>query len=445
MAFSIPKHIHFIGIGGIGMSALARFYHARGAAISGSDIAPSDITRDLLEIGAVITTGDHRAAHIPSDTDLVIATAAAVRDNPELTEARRRKIPVKSYAATLGPITRHFRTVTVSGAHGKSTTTALIALILEAGYCDPTVIIGTKLTEFGGSNFRRGRSQWLVLEADEYNRSFLRYTSHIAVVTNIDAEHLDTYKNVEAVERAFEKFLGRVRPDGRIVANRDDERVRRVAGRFRDKVVWYSLGDPDVDRVRRTLAIPGAHNVSNALAARRVGQLLGVPEAQILYTLARFRGAWRRFEFMGIAGGAFVISDYAHHPAEIRATIDAARERFPLRRIWCVFQPHQGERLRLLWNEFLTAFDCADTIVLLPVYEVAGREKKRNPGKGRMTSENLVRELVDRGKNAHYQESFAGAKEFITENTRKGDVLLIAGAGTIHGLAEDLVASSPEI
>ncbi len=429
-------HIHFIGIGGIGVSALARYYLAKEALVSGSDLTPSEITSELARLGARIVVGSHSPFNLPAETETVIYTAATPKSNPELKEAKRRKLKVASYAEAIGELTRQFKAVTVSGAHGKSTTAALTALVMEEGCLDPTVIIGTKVREFGDSNFRPGRGAHLVLEADEWNKSFLHYSPQIAVVTNIDAEHLDTYKTVEAVEDVFREYMAKVPREGAIIANADDERLARVAKGFRKKVVWYSQKDQAAETLRRILRIPGSHNVSNALAALTVGRTLGIAEPDILRAISCFRGSWRRFEFRGFLKGAQIISDYGHHPAEITATLAAARERFPMRRVWCVYQPHQYQRLKYLWKDFVSAFDSADRVCLLPVYDVAGRETKS--AKQAVNSIKLAHALQERGKNAWHVHSFDQAKQFLHSEVHRGDIILMMGAGDIYNLTNDL-------
>ena len=431
------QFIHFVGIGGIGVSALAKYYLHRGVAVSGSDLKSSEITEELKNLGTEVYIGPHQRSNLPQDAKMVVYTAAAPKDNPELLEAKRRKIKTRSYAEAVGELTKKYKTIAVSGAHGKSTTTALTALILEEGYFDPTVIIGTKVKEFGGSNFRKGSGAYLVLEADEWNKSFLNYSPHIAVVTNIDTEHLDTYKNVGAVEKTFREFLKKVPRQGAIVANADDPRLKQLAPKLKKRVVWYSLKDREASAVRRVLKVPGEHNVSNALAALRVGQILGVCQADILRALSRFSGTWRRFDFQGIRNGAYIFSDYGHHPQEIQATLTAARGHFPFRRIWCVYQPHQYQRLAYLWNDFTRAFDRADRICLLPVYNVAGRETKK--AKVQVSSLRLSHELLRRGKNIRHLATFDEAKQHILAESRPGDVILVMGAGDIHALSKSLV------
>src|SRR3989344_4918021 len=445
--------IHFVGIGGIGMSALARLYRSRGFRISGSDLERSEITDALGKDGIRVFTGKHTRANIAHSATGVVYTAAVRRENPEIREAKRRHIPVHTYAQALGELTRACRTIAVAGAHGKSTTTALIALTLIRGGLDPTVIVGTKLREFRDSNFRRSRpphpagpphsKPWLVIEADEYRGSFWNHSPEIAVVTNIDREHLDFYKNIKNIEAAFLKFLLRLAPKGVAVLNRDDRRLRRAATRLRRprpdiRIVWFSLRDAEAGRIAPRLRVPGRHNVSNALAAYRVGRALNIPSSKIMNALSRYRGAWRRFDYQGTLAGAKVYADYAHHPTEIKATLQAAREHFPKRRIICVFQPHHYERMRDLWREFVGAFDDCNGLILLDIYEVAGREHKRRSGA--VSSARLAEAISRRGTPALYIPDSRRLNPFFRENLRRGDVLLMMGAGDIWETTKRLMA-----
>ena len=250
---------------------------------------------------------------------------------------------------------------------------------------------------------------------------------------------LDTYQTVEGVEEAFEEYCAKVPDEGAIVANHDDKRVKRIAKKFGKKVKWYSTDQPEARVVRNVLQIPGEHNVSNALAALHIGRTLGIHEPAILEALGRFRGAWRRFEFKGIINGAFVFSDYGHHPTEIIATLKAARGRFPFRRIWCVFQPHHYGRLASLWKEFSRAFDLADRVMLLPMYEVAGRED--NVMEKTVNSIALSHTLLGRGKNSSHADSFDQAHGLLVSEIRPGDVVLMMGAGDIYKFTNDFVSN----
>lgn len=443
------QHIHCIGIGGIGVSALARLCRSRGFKVSGSDLAESEITEKLRKEGVAVAIGPHRASNIPKNATAVIYTAALEPSNPELREARRRKIKTRSYAEAIGELTRKYQTIAVAGAHGKSTTTALTSLILAKGGIDPTVIVGTKLREFKNSNFRRGRSRYLVLEADEYRTSFTNYTPFIAVVTNIDREHLDFYKNVSRIEAAFKKFLLRLRPGGILVLNRDNRRLARIGERLEKqagaKIIWYSLRDPKAKRIARLLQVPGKHNVSNALAAHAVGRIFKIPEKTIFSALHSYCGAWRRFDYQGVLalhgsarrGSAKIFADYAHHPTEIAATIQGTREKFPKSKIWCVFQPHHYERTRDLFREFTSAFDGCDAVVMLDIYEVAGREKKNKSPK--INSKTLAEAVTRRGVTAHYLREPKRLKSFLQKNLEAGDVVLMMGAGSIWEMTKKLM------
>lgn len=368
---------YFIGIGGIGMSALARFFTAEGWRIEGSDISPTPLLKELKRERMRIHFG-HKASRVHRKLGMVIYNNAIPRDNPEWKRARDLKLPCYSYPQAIGEITKRLTTVAVAGSHGKSTTTALLALMLAAGRQDPTVLVGTKLKEFGNTNFRRGKKKYLVLEADEFKRAFLEYRPYAAIVTNIDREHLDTYKNIDGVKEAFLKFLGNVNPQGFLVLNKDDENLLSLKEKLQhQKIYWVSASGKEAETVRKHIRIPGAHNVSNALLAMKAATALGVPYEKCLKALAGYRGSWRRMEYQGTFRGAKVYDDYAHHPTEIQATIKAAKEAHPGKKIWAVFQPHQRERLKLLFDDFARGFEGLEGLVLLDVYEVAGRDKKR--------------------------------------------------------------------
>lgn len=426
-------HVHLVGIGGIGVSALAKYYLAGGSTVSGSDLKPSEITRELESLGIRVRIGTHNPKNILKSVNLVIYTPAIKQDNKELEEAKKRNLTVLSYPQAVGELTWKYKTITVAGTHGKSTTTAMVALVLTEGYFDPTVIIGSKVREFSppeGSNFRKGLGHYLVLEADEWNRSLLNYHPTIVVMTNIDTDHLDTYGNIEAIEKTFREFLEKVPDKGKIIANADDERLKKIAKKFGQKVIWYSIKDKDAAKVKKLLKIPGEHNVYNALAALNVGRHLGIHEPDILRALSEFKGIWRRFEFKGMVRGAFVYTDYGHHPREIYYTLKAARDHFPFRRIWCVYQPHQYQRLGYLWDDFTQAFDLADVVCLVPVYDVAGRETPK--AKKEYSSEKLAAAIEKQGKKVHLLKDQKEVVKFVRNNARSGDVIIIMGAGDIY-------------
>jgi UDP-N-acetylmuramate--alanine ligase len=309
-------------------------------------------------------------------------------------EAARRGINVLTYPEALGSITRQYKTIAIAGSHGKSTTTAMAALALIRSGLDPTVIVGTNLKEFGGQNFRIGKSDWLVLEADEYGRAFYHYSPFIAIVTNIDREHVDIYKNITDAKNAFMRFLANTIEGGALILNRDDKnlyslksRVTALAKRKKLRVVWYSLKDVPVAKIKKSIKIFGDHNLSNAESVYQLGKILKLAEKNTLAAIGSYRGAWRRMEYRGTMElnignknnikkvKALVYDDYAHHPTEIKATLRAIKKHFPRQPLICVFQPHQAKRLELLFKEFIGAFDDADITMLLPLYHVRGRDE----------------------------------------------------------------------
>ncbi len=452
------KRIHFIGIGGIGVSALAQWYQSQGWQVSGSDAARSIITDSLKKKGLKVTIG--KVGELPKRISLVIYSAAVPRDHPERREARLLGILERSYAEALGALTKKYRTIAISGAHGKSTTTAMVGIMLvEAGF-DPTVIVGTRVKEFGKSNFREGRSRWLVLEADEFHASFLNYHPYAAICTNVDREHLDFYKTFSRVKNAFRIFFSHVEPKGILVLNGDDKFLSRV--KFSDrKIFQFSLGGKRAATIQKLLKVPGQHNVSNALAADLLGKALGISERIRNKALAKFRGTWRRFEFKGfmkvkrvypvrdpmpkasagalrrlISNGARVYDDYGHHPAEIRATLAGAREKFPKSRIWCVFQPHHQERLRILFQDFTRSFNQADRVIIVETYKVKGREKGQSyKGKDAVT-------LARRINGSDYALGAKAAQKILFPQVKKRDIIIVMGAGDITELAGRLVNNS---
>ena len=341
----MKPNVHFIGIGGIGMSGLARYFLAHGWRVSGSDAAKGVMTQELVKDGVRVKIG-HKKGNIPAGTGLVIYNRAVPADNPELAAAERaargqKGLVVLPYSQALGRITEEYETIAITGSHGKSTTTALAGLALTRAGLDPTILVGTKLTDLGGKNIRIGRGPYLVLEADDFHAAFLDYSPAIAIVTNIDREHMDFYKTFANVKRAFLKFLARTRPGGTLILNRDDvplyslrTAIARLAKKRELKVIWFSLRGADAAtarKIKKIIPIPGEHNISNALAVMALGKTLKIPEKKILGAIGSYRGAWRRMELKGTLKNTKipVYDDYAHHPTEIRATLGAFREKFP--------------------------------------------------------------------------------------------------------------------
>src|SRR3989344_9100971 len=437
---------HFIGIGVIRVSALAQYYLEKGHTISGSDLAGSEITNAMAKRGMKVMIGN-KAEHITKDMDLVVYSPAIKPENTELAQAISYKLKAISYPQALGELTKQYVTIAVSGSHGKSTTTAMIALILIKAGIDPTVIVGTKLREFSDSNFRMGKSKYLVIEACEYDGSFLNYQPHIAVITNIDKEHLDYFKTFNNVILEFKKFISKLPADGFLIANKEDKNLVKIAdgssgkagnsrvspkGTFTTK--YYSTKQKEAAKLKKSLKIPGQHNVSNALAALEVARVLGVKDSISFKSLSEYKGSWRRFDVKeGKANGRkiTVVSDYGHHPTEVLATLTAAREKYPKKKIWCIFQPHQKQRTYYLFNDFAKLFKNIkiDNIIITDIYDVAGREEKNINEK--VDSQLLVQKIAK--KNIQYMP-INGAEKFVKENIKSREVLIIMGAGDIYKL-----------
>ncbi len=447
--------IYFIGIGGIGVSALARYYLEKGHKVSGSDLVSSEITQTLKKLGARIFIGKHKAKNLLKDVDLVIYSPAVTPTNPEFKEAKRKKIKTLSYPQALGELTKKHYTIAVSGTHGKSTTTCMIGLLLTKAGLDPTVIVGTKIKEFGGTNCRVGKSQYLVIEADEHMASFLNYWPKIIVLTTIEADHLDYYKNLNNILKAFKKYINHLSKDGTLVVNNDDKIIRQLIGNRKQEIKHYSLKQPEASKLRKILKIPGEHNISNALAALTVARILKIPDKVSFKALSKYKGCWRRFEISHITWNKkhiTLISDYGHHPTEIKVTLKAAREKYPKKKIWCVFQPHQYQRTYYLFKDFIKVLREAtvDKLILTDIYDVAGREEKiiRTSPSGRtlkapliikkeVSSEKLVK-IIGK-KNVIYlpKEKIIN---YLKENLRGGEVVIVMGAGDIYDLTLRLTA-----
>jgi UDP-N-acetylmuramate--alanine ligase len=451
--FAKIQRIHFVGIGGIGMSGIAEVLLNLGYKVSGSDLKSSPITQRLATLGAVIMDG-HRAENI-AGAEVVVTSSAISLDNPEVTQAHIAHIPVIPRAEMLAELMRLKYGVAIAGMHGKTTTTSMVAAVLAAGGLDPTVVLGGRVDAMG-SNARLGRSQYLVAEADESDRSFLKLSPILAVVTNIDREHMDCYRNMRDVKRTFLGFMDRVPFYGTVVACNDDPLLRRLLAQVQRRVVTYGTrrgsdfhiktGQPELNSAEHLLLspfqvsyrgkdlgefflrVPGAHNVLNATAAIAVGVGLDIELAHIRGALDNFRGVDRRFQLRGSAGGVSVIDDYGHHPTEIRATLAAARQ-CGYRRIHVIFQPHRYTRTQALVDEFALAFLGADTLFVLDIYAAS---EQPIPG---VTGEWLARQIKDKGgQDAQYLSSFAEAVEAITALAEPGDLILTLGAGNVSQL-----------
>ena len=452
--FAKIQRIHFVGIGGIGMSGIAEVLLNLGYKISGSDLRDSAVTQRLAALGAVNIAG----------ADVVVTSSAISVDNPEVAEARRVHVPVIQRAEMLAELMRLKYGIAIAGMHGKTTTTSMVAAVLAAGGLDPTVVVGGRVDAMG-SNARLGKSQYLVAEADESDRSFLKLSPILSVVTNIDREHMDCYRDMRDVRRTFLEFMERVPFYGVVVGCNDDAVLRRLLAHVHRRVTTYGTR-PGSDFLIRmgaspagsalmgsalaagehgplvrfqvtykekdlgefTLHVPGLHNVLNATAAIAVGTALDIPAEQIRSALDGFRGVDRRFQLKGAAGGVSVIDDYGHHPTEIRATLAAARQ-CGFRRVHVIFQPHRFTRTRDLMDEFATAFADADTLCLLDIYPASEK-----PIAG-ITAEALAGRIAGAGKlGVGYASSFSDAVATVAALAQPGDMVLTLGAGSVSQL-----------
>ncbi len=441
-------YIHFIGIGGIGVSALAKYYLKKGNNISGSDLVCSEITDALKKQGAKIFIGRHKAENLPKNADLVIYSPAVQPDNPEFEKARKLKIvncklKIKSYPEALGELTKQYFTIAVTGTHGKSTTSSMLALLLVKAGLDPTVIVGTKVKEFtppaGGSNCRLGKSQYLVIEADEHFASFLNYWPKIIVLTAIEADHLDYYKNFKNYISAFKKFISRLPKDGILILNKDDKnsvKLKTQSAKLQFKTKNYTLKQPEAKKLKKILKVPGEHNISNALAVLTVARILKVPDKTGFKALSGYKGSWRRFDTKQLTINnkrLTVINDYGHHPTEIRVTLKAVREKYEKKKIWCVYQPHQYQRTHYLFKNFIKAFEMAinkrwtDQLIITDVYDVAGREEKKL--KEKANSHKLIKAINKEGAIYLPKEKIIN---YLINNLKGGEIIIIMGAGDIY-------------
>ncbi len=443
--FFKPQPVHFIGIGGIGMSGLAEVLLELGYRVSGSDVRLSPITERLTVLGAVIHEG-HAAANVEG-ANAVVVSSAVHSDNPEVVEARRLGLPVIPRGELLAELMRLKFGIAVAGSHGKTTTTSMVAAVLIHAGLDPTVMVGGRAAVLRGSNARVGVGDYLVVESDESDGSFLKLAPILAVVTNIDREHLDHYKDLEEICRAFVEFVNRVPFYGAAVLCLDDENVQWILPRINRRVITYGVSaqadlritscstghmasefhlvyrDRDLGCFR--LHVPGAHNVSNATAAVAIALELDIPIETIREALAGFSGVDRRFQVRGVVGGITVIDDYGHHPTEIRATLAAARG-CRYRRIHVLFQPHRYTRTQALMDDFARAFHQADTVHLIDIYAAS-----ESPIEG-VSSRVLAEKLQTFGhRGAVYSGNMDAGIDSVLEAAESGDAIVTLGAGSV--------------
>jgi len=452
--FGKIRHIHMVGIGGIGMSGIAELLLNLGYEISGSDIKRSETTEHLSELGAQVFVG-HSPQNV-HEADVVVFSSAVKRDNVELVEASERSVPVIPRAEMLAELMRLKYGIAVAGAHGKTTTTSMVASVLTQGGLDPTVVIGGRLNIWGGSNARLGNSDFLVAEADESDGSFLLLSPSMAVVTNLDYEHIDFYRSMARLRKTFVDFINKVPFYGRAILCLDDREVQGLIPELTKSYLTYGLspqadiraseiakqelstrfvvtfGDDVVGEI--SICIPGDHNVLNALAAVAVGLELDIDFGSISKGLGNLGGLKRRFEIKDEKNGILVLDDYGHHPTEIVATLSTAKECWPERRLVVVFQPHRYTRVRDSYDQFVISFNQADLLIITPIY---GAGEEPIPG---VDSHSIYQGIRDHGHRAvHLCSSKEEVVSLLVNETQGGDVVLTLGAGDVHLVGTELL------
>jgi UDP-N-acetylmuramate--alanine ligase len=446
------KQIHCIGIGGIGLSAIAEILLERGFRVTGSDMKESDVTDRLISKGANVYLG-HRGKNVEG-ADLVVYSAAVGEDNPELIRAKELSIPAVTRADLLGTLMEEYSSsIAVSGTHGKTTTTSMVSLILQDGGKDPTILVGGNLPEIGG-NVKVGKGEYFVTEACEYMDSFLNLKPKIEIILNIDSDHLDYFKDIDHIAKSFQTFAQLVPQDGYIIALDSNPFVKSVTQELPNVITFgltenchywaknirfteagyplYDLYHREEFLVEMELSVPGEHNILNSLAAFACGHTLGVSPESMKKTLKAFRGTQRRFDVQGRTDkGVVIVDDYAHHPTEIRATLRAARN-MPMKNLWCLFQPHTYTRTMALFDEFSESFEDADRLIMAEIY--AAREKNIY----KISSKTIVDKIKEKDPErfAYYFETFEEIADFVYQNAQEGDYIITMGAGDIYKVGE---------
>nr|WP_330363784.1 UDP-N-acetylmuramate--L-alanine ligase [Butyrivibrio sp. WCD2001] len=456
ISFDNPINVYFIGIGGISMSGLAMVLADRGFKVSGSDRAESDVTENLKKAGIKVYIGQKADNLTAGDKpELVVYTAAIHPDNPEFAKSKELGIPMLTRAELLGQIMKHYYLpINVAGTHGKTTTTAMVSKILLENNMDPTISIGGNLKDIGG-NIRIGASKYFVTEACEYTNSFLSFFPGVGIILNVDADHLDFFKDLDDIRNSFHKFAELIPEDGTLVINGEIPNLSELTDGlkcgiktygFTDEFDYYptditydDFGNASFTINRRdgssfgvSLKVPGKHNVGNALAAAAAADVFDVPEAEIAAALTSFTGTGRRFEYRGCVDGLTIIDDYAHHPTEIAATLSAAKN-YPHKTLWVVFQPHTFTRTKALMDEFANALLPADKLIIADIY--AARETD-NLG---ISSRTLKEKIESLGHECFYFPSFDEIEKFLLQNCTKDDMLITMGAGNVVDIANDLL------
>lgn len=441
----IHKKVHFVGIGGIGMSALAKLLLANGCVVSGSNMVQNDQV-DLLKNRGVKIFLNHAAENLENNVEAVIHTSAVNDTNVEIKKAKDLSLPIFDYHEYLGLVAKQYKTIAISGTHGKSTTTAIVASILtEAGF-DPTVIVGSKVPGFDG-NFRLGASDYLVVEADEFNYGMMHLWPEVLLLNNIEADHLDCYKNLENIINSFAKFVGQISNNGCLIYNNNDQNILSFIDQVKIKKIGVGRGDGGVlyqKNSNNTLVVNGRiyehqlwgdYNDTNLAMAITLANYLQIDNNKIVQAIKNFSGLWRRFEVLSnnaLNKNITIISDYAHHPTALSGVIKASQERYPQRRIWTIFQPHHYDRVSNFFDDFIASLKLASQPVVVKTYDVPGRE---GDGVRKKTASNIA----DAIENCLYLDDVLTIEEFIKNNVANNDVVLLIGAGTIDDIARKII------
>lgn len=433
------KKVHFIGIGGIGISAIARMFQLEGKTVSGSDRGSSKVTEELQADGITVFL-EQKAENIAADVELVVYTIAIPADNPEFMRAKELGVPMLTYPQALGLVSAQKYTIAVSGTHGKTTTTAMLVKIFREAGLDPTAVVGSIIPELH-SNLVVGKSKYFITEACEYRRSFLNLNPQAVIITNIDNDHLDYYKDLADIQSAFVELVAKIPADGFLICDTSDERLQPVMQKAECQIVNYrQAAIPGEIK----LLVPGEHNIKDAEAALAMALAVGVQKGTAISALSHFTGTWRRFEFKGLMPNkAMVYDDYAHHPTEIKATLQGVREwigttlnrsgeRLGKGKIIVVFQPHLYSRTKLLLDDFAGSFSDADLVFIPDIYAA------REIDDGSVSSKDLVDKINDRGLKAEYVPNFSDIEKMISERAQSGDIVITMGAGDIFKVGEAL-------
>ena len=463
------SRVHMVGIGGINMSGVAKLLVRVGVRVTGSDVARSEATDELVKLGIPVAIG-HEASHVPADAELLIYTSAAGEKNPERVAATARGLLQVTNFAFLGAWLASKRCLLVCGTHGKSTTTALAGLLLEGAAQDPMVIVGSRVPSFPDGNVRFGSSSLAVIEGDEYAKHFLEFEPYAVVLNNLELDHTDIFPDLPSLLQVFRELLDKVQHGGVVVANADDPNVQTLVGQARASLLErdvrirtfgfgthadhqivdhtikpgeqsFGLRDSSGRVYRFRLPIPGKMNVMNCVAALSLVSSLGVPWTGLETVLARFHGIWRRFQKISDQDGILVVSDYGHHPTAVAATLEAAKAFYPGRRIVLAFQPHQRKRTSDLFLDFVPSFDRADALLLMEIFDVAGRENDDDSVSSRDLQDAIVRHDADRSmvRSVEYASSLDETLAVLKRWKRSGDVIIVMGAGDIYKIADKIM------